>query len=81
MVLSEALDAKAIDVLIDLAFWKLFPDQCKMWRDTKKDICDIFKKEIADRSETAGQDLRRAEHSLMRALRESVVDDVINLYP
>ncbi len=81
MVLSEALDKKAIEVLVDLAFWKIFPGQCNMWKTTKKYIFEEFKKEVAERSEAACQDLLSREDSLWRALRESVVDEVVKLYP
>ena len=81
VVLSEALDEKAIDILVELAYWKMFPQQCDMWRATKKDVREKFKKEAAERSRAACQDLQRTEDSLRRALRESVVDHVMKLYP
>ena len=81
VVLSEALDEKSVDILIDLAFWKIFPDQCAMWNATKNDVREKFKKESAERSEAACQDLMSKENSLRRALRESVVDDVMKSFP
>ncbi|KAF8262192.1 hypothetical protein EI94DRAFT_1744157 [Lactarius quietus] len=81
VVLSEGLNEKAIDILIELAFWKMFPGVCRMWRATQKDICERFKKEVAERSDAVCNDLLHAEVSLRRALRESVVDDVLKLFP
>jgi hypothetical protein len=81
VVLSEALDEKAIDILVDLTFWRLFPQQCDSWKATKKDAREKFKKESAERSEVACRDLTSREDSLRRALRESVVDDVMKSFP
>ena len=81
VVLSEALDETGIDIVIDLAFSKIFPEQCNMWRVTKKGVHERFKNEVAERSEAACQDLLRGEDSLRRALRESVVDHVTKLFP
>ncbi|KAI9453845.1 hypothetical protein BJY52DRAFT_1225384 [Lactarius psammicola] len=69
VVLSEALDEEAIELLVDLAFWKIFPGKCDMWKATKKDIYKQFKKEVAERSEVACRDLLLREDSLRRALR------------
>ncbi|KAF8262188.1 hypothetical protein EI94DRAFT_720874 [Lactarius quietus] len=81
VVISEALDEKAIDILVESAFWKLFPAQCEMWKSTKKNVCEKFKKEANERAETACKDLANREDSLQRALRESVVDTVMKLFP
>jgi len=81
VVLSETLDEKAIEILVDLAFSRIFPEQCATWKTAKKGVCEKFKKEAAERSEAACQDLLSREGSLRRALRESVVDDVMKLYP
>ena len=81
VVLSEDLDEKAIDILIELAYGKIFSQQCDRWKATKKEVREKFKKEAAERSKAACQDLERTEDSLRRALRESVVDHVIKLYP
>ena len=81
MILSEALDEKAIDILVELAFWKLFPKQCEMWRSTKNDVRETFKKEVTLTTEAACKDLRGKEDSVRSALRESVVDDVMKLFP
>ncbi|KAH8989296.1 hypothetical protein EDB92DRAFT_2003843 [Lactarius akahatsu] len=72
VVLSEALDEKAIEILVDLAFWRIFPDQCATWKTTKKGVCEKFKKEGTERSEVACRDLLSREGFLRRALRESV---------
>ncbi|KAH9164611.1 hypothetical protein EDB89DRAFT_2247116 [Lactarius sanguifluus] len=69
VVLSEALDEEAIEILVDLAFWKIFPGQCETWRATKKDIFKKFKQEVTERSEAACQDLLLREDSLRRALQ------------
>ena len=81
VVLSEALDEKAIDILIDLTFWKIFPQQCDMWRVTKNHIWEQSKMEIADRSDAACQDVLHKKGFLQRALRDSVVDHVTKLFP
>lgn len=81
MVLSEALDEKAIDILIQLAFWKIFPGECRAWSATKKDIFEQSKNAIAEKSEAVCQELLDNENSLRRAVRESVVDHVVKLFP
>ena len=81
VVLSEKLDEKAIDILIDLTFWKLFPSKCDKWRASKKDVREKFKEEITVRTEAAHEDLLDKKESLRRALRESVVDHVMKVFP
>lgn len=81
MVLSEALDEKAIDILIELAFWKIFPHQCGKWRATKKYFSEESQKAIDMESETMYQELFESKNLLSRALRESVVDHVMTLFP
>ena len=81
VVLSENLDEKAIDILIELTFWKLFPSKCDMWRASKKDTRERFKEEATVRTEAAQKDLRDKEESMRHALRESVVDHVMKLFP
>jgi hypothetical protein len=81
VVLSEALDEKAIDILIELAFWKMFPDQCRKWRATKKYFCEESQKAIEMESEAVCQGLLESKNLLRRALRESVVDHVMTLFP
>ena len=81
IVLSEALDEKAIDILIGLVMGRLFPEQCEMWRSIKKNVGEKFKKEVTVRTEAARKDISSREGSLQSALRESVVDDVMKLFP
>jgi hypothetical protein len=81
VVLSEALDEKAIDILIDLTFWRLFPSKCDMWRASKKEVREKFKEAVTVRTEAAYQDLRSKEEPLRQALREAVVDHVMKLFP
>ncbi|KAF8257887.1 hypothetical protein EI94DRAFT_1220106 [Lactarius quietus] len=81
VVLSETLDEKAIDILIDLAFWKIFPGECRMWKATKNYVCEESKMAIAEESEAVCQGLLNDENSLRRALREAVVVHVMRLFP
>ena len=81
MVLSEGLDEKAIDILIDLAFCKIFLRECGMWRSTKNYICEESKKLIMEKSKAVCQELLDDENSLRCALREFVVDYVMKLFP
>jgi hypothetical protein len=81
VVLSEALDERAIDIVIELAFWKIFPVQCGRWRVTKKFFCEESQKAIAKESEAVCQELLESKNLLRRALRESVVDHVTTLFP
>lgn len=81
MVLSEALDEKAIDILTELAFWKLFPHQCGKWSATKKYFCEESQKAIEMESEVVCRELLENKNLLRRALRESVVDHVVTLFP
>ncbi|KAN0136209.1 hypothetical protein V8E53_006069 [Lactarius tabidus] len=81
VVLSEALDEKAIDILIELAFWKIFPVQCGRWRATKKYFCEESQKTIAKESGAVCQELLESKNLLWHALRESVVDHVMTLFP
>ena len=81
VVLSEALDEKAIDILVDLTFWKIFPQQCENWKATKTYVFEECKKEFAERSDAACQDLLQKRGSLRRALHDSVVDHVTAHFP
>ncbi|KAH8986525.1 hypothetical protein EDB86DRAFT_2809505 [Lactarius hatsudake] len=77
VVLSETLDEKAINILVDLAFWKIFPRQCEMWSATRKCVFEEFKKELAERTEAACRALHYEEDSLRCTLRGSVIDEEI----
>ncbi|KAH9046371.1 hypothetical protein EDB83DRAFT_2295029 [Lactarius deliciosus] len=81
VVLSETLDEKAIEVLVDLVFGRIFPEQCATWKTTKNDLREKFKRRGTERSEEACRDLLSRECSLRRALRGSVVDELTKLYP
>lgn len=67
VVLSEALDGKAIDILIDLAFWKTFPGLCGKWRVIKKYFCEESQKTIEMESEAVCQELLENKN-LLRVL-------------
>lgn len=80
MVLSETLDEKAIDILIEIVFGKIFPGECETRRATKNDICEQSKKLISEKSEATCQELLDSENSLRCALLESVADYVMKIF-
>jgi hypothetical protein len=81
LVLSEALDEKAVQILMDVALLKKLPEQCSMWRKVQTDIREKSREELSRRQGVACQDLDREEHALRVALREAVVTDVVKLFP
>jgi hypothetical protein len=70
-----------VQTLVNVALWDLFPEQCKEWRAVKQDIREVFMREQTRRKSAVAQDVANTEDSLRRALREEVVDHVINLFP
>jgi hypothetical protein len=81
IVMSEDLDDNAVQILVDVAFSKIFSDQCSKWHATKKGIREQFREELVRRQEVVCQDLYREEHALQGSLREAVVSDVVKLFP
>jgi hypothetical protein len=59
----------------------IFPEQCNELRVTVKNTCEKFRQELIERQYKACEDLLYQEASLQRALRDTVVEDVMKLFP
>ena len=59
----------------------MFPKQCATWEAEKEDIYEKFEQEFAETSKAKSQHLLSNKDALRCALRESVVGDVIGIYP
>ncbi|KAH9027877.1 hypothetical protein EDB85DRAFT_1892774 [Lactarius pseudohatsudake] len=81
LVLSEDLDEDSVQTLVDVALGDLHPEQCNEWLSSSQHIRDQFMQEKTKRKSAIARDIANAEDSLQRALREEVVDHVINLFP
>ncbi|KAI0302864.1 hypothetical protein B0F90DRAFT_1816439 [Multifurca ochricompacta] len=81
LVLSEDLSEDAVRVLVDLAISDIFPERCNEWRALKEKVRDDYNQKLMRRQDEVCRDLSRGEHSLQRALRAAVVDEVIKLFP
>ena len=79
--MSEELEENAVETLVDIALERLFPESCVRWRGAKKEISTRCKQELAKKEDTARQEIAREEGPLRRALRESVMKDVMKLFP
>ncbi|KAH9027352.1 hypothetical protein EDB84DRAFT_1500330 [Lactarius hengduanensis] len=81
LVLSEDLDEDSVQTLVDVALGGLHPEQCNEWLSSSQHIRDQFMQEKTKRKSPIARDIANAENFLQRALREEVVDHVINLFP
>ncbi|KAI9511011.1 hypothetical protein F5148DRAFT_1274479 [Russula earlei] len=81
LVLSDSLDENAVRILVDVALSPIFPKQCEGWRAVTRDTREQFRQELIGKQETACKKLRFQEASLVSALRDAVVDDVIKIFP
>jgi hypothetical protein len=81
LVLSEDLDEDAVQTLVREALGDLFPKQCKDWQVRKQHIDKIFLQERREKNIAVARGLADTEDSLQHALREQVVDHVINIFP
>ncbi len=81
LVLSDDLDEDSVHTLVDVALGGLHPEQCNEWLSLSQDIRDLFMQEKRKRKSAIARDITNTEDSLQRALREEVVDHVINLFP
>ena len=67
--------------LVEVALGDLFPEQCEEWLSTKKYIQEVFIREQKERKSAIVRDLADAEDLLQHALREEIVDRVIQNFP
>lgn len=81
LVLSETLDEKAVQILVGVAIAERFPEQCDKWRTRSQGARTMFMQELTARKETIRKEVIRGEDSLIRVLREAVVEDVMKLFP
>ncbi|KAH9165762.1 hypothetical protein EDB89DRAFT_2008009, partial [Lactarius sanguifluus] len=81
LVLSEDLDENSMQTLVDVGLGGLHPEQCNEWLSSRQYIRDQFMQEKTKRKNAIARDIANTEDSLQRALREEVVDHVINLFP
>jgi hypothetical protein len=81
LVLSENLNENAVQILVDVALSKRFPEQCSKLHAATRDIREISHKEMTRKQDLLCEELRGEERSLWRALREAVVNDVVKLFP
>ena len=81
LVLSESLDEKAVQTLVDIAIADLFPENCDKWRATNQGIHARYIEELAKRKDTVREEIARGEDALRHALHDVVVNDVLKLFP
>ena len=81
LVLSETLNAKAVEILVSVAIAERFPEQCSKWRTRTHGARSTFTQELEERKETIRMEVIRREDSLRGLLREVVVDDVMKVFP
>jgi hypothetical protein len=81
LVLSESLDADAVQTLVSVAIADIFPERCDEWLIANENAHATFKQELARRKDVALRDIARKEDSLRRVLREAVVGDVMKHFP
>jgi hypothetical protein len=81
LVLSESLKEDALRILVDAAISSIFPKQCEELNVATTDARYLFGQESEKRQAQVHRDLSRQESSLRFALRDKVVDDVIEIFP
>ncbi|KAI9437151.1 hypothetical protein H4582DRAFT_2058133 [Lactarius indigo] len=81
LVLSEDLDEDSVQTLVDVALGSHYPEQYNEWLARSQFNRDVFLREKTKRKSAIARDVINNEDSLQRALREEVVDHVINLFP
>jgi hypothetical protein len=81
LVLSETLDEKAVQILVNVAIAARFPEQCDKWRTRSHSVRTMFMQALTERKETSRKNVLRGEESLRELLREAVVEDVMKIFP
>ena len=81
LVLSESLGQNAVQILADVAISDIFPKQCEDLNGKASDARCSFRQKLAKRQDQVRQELSNQEASFRLALREEVVDHVINAFP
>ena len=69
-----------MQILSSIAISSLFPEICKEWTALKKDIHDVFRRELSNRQNVVFRDIASKEDSLRNVLREAVLEDVVALF-
>jgi hypothetical protein len=81
LVLSEKLDENAVQILVDVAFSKCFPEQCSILHSATRDIRENSQKEMTRKQDLFCQELQGEGRALWSVLREAVVNDAVKLFP
>ena len=81
LVLSESLEEGAVQILVEVAISKIFPKQCGAWGSATRNTHKSFREELKKRQDKIRQRLNDQKVSLRRALRDAVVNDVMELFP
>ena len=68
-------------MLVDVAISDILPEQCNTWNAAMKNIRERFEKDLTGRENRACEDLARQKASLLPALRDAVVEDVMKRFP
>jgi hypothetical protein len=68
-------------MLSTVAISDLFPGLYKELTALKRDICDVFRRELLRRQNVVFRDIGSRRDSLRQVLHEAVVKDVVALFP
>ena len=80
-MLSETLEERSMQTLSTMVISNLFPGLYREWTLLKRDIRDIFWRELSNRQNVVFRDIASKVESMRDVLREVVVGEVVALFP
>ena len=80
-MLSETLEERSVQTLSTMVISNLFPGLYREWTLLKRDIRDIFWRELSNRQNVVFRDIASKVESMRDVLREVVVGEVVALFP
>ena len=80
-MLSETLGEHSMQTLSTMVISNLFPGLYREWTLLKRDIRDIFWRELSNRQNVVFRDIANKVESMREVLHEVVVENVVALFP
>jgi len=79
--LSEKIDDKSLEALIELGLRTRFPKECTAWERRRKEVIQGFRGAIAERQDEMHTKLEQSFADIRLKLQEAVVAEVLKAFP
>ena len=81
LCLSEKLEDKSLETLIELALDTRFSNECAAWKERRKDIMQGFQETLAERQGAMYAKIERDFEDIRVKIQEAVIVEVLEAFP